>query len=56
MSYEGFDCTIKGSKKGVAQGLLRVLSLFKGSVPSEQITATFISIGHNFNFTYIGGL
>ena len=29
--------TIKGSKKGVAQGLLRGLSLFEGSVPSEQI-------------------
>ena len=29
--------TIKVSKKGVAQGLLRGLSLFEGSVPSEQI-------------------
>ena len=29
--------TIKGSKKGVAQGLLHSLSLFEGSVPSEQI-------------------
>ena len=29
--------TIKGSKKGVAQGLLRGLSLFEGSVPSGQI-------------------
>jgi len=28
---------IKGSRKGVAQGLLCRLSLFKGSVPSEQI-------------------
>ena len=28
---------IKGSKKGVAQGLLHGLSLFEGSVPSEQI-------------------
>jgi hypothetical protein len=29
--------TIKASKKGVAQGLMRGLSLFEGSVPSEQI-------------------
>ena len=29
--------TIKGSKKGVSQGLLYSLSLLEGSVPPEQI-------------------